>query len=325
MLSYTHFTSEERKCLQKLLDEGCSMRKAAEELGKSPSSVSREIRRNSSKNSSAKNKFHYHHARANALTIHRRRINRLTAIPEGSFKFEYIVESLNKFWSPEEIAMRMRLCYPDQIVGTATIYRYIKKKLLPGITAKNNLRRRGKRKVNRDSNCNTIQPERTIPEWPYEIKNRLEFGHYEGDSVLGSTGKGGIITMVERQSRFILAGRILTKQAQVVGKTIVKMFCGIPVKSISLDNGSEFAAFKEIEKELNIPIYFAEPHKPWQRGTNENTNGLFRFFFEKGCDFREISDEDIQIVVDLLNNRPRKCLGFRTPAEVFYSKCVALA
>ena len=103
------------------------------------------------------------------------------------------------------------------------------------------------------------------------------------------------------------------------------MLKGLPVKSISLDNGSEFAEFRALEKELNTEVYFAEPHKPWQRGTNENTNDLLRFFFPKGFDFRTITQETVDKVVDLINHRPRKCLDWKTPAEVFEAECVALA
>ena len=100
---------------------------------------------------------------------------------------------------------------------------------------------------------------------------------------------------------------------------------GLPVKSISLDNGSEFSNFRQIEKTLHTQIYFAEPHKPWQRGTNENTNDMIRFFFPKGFDFRTVTDEDVQRVENLINNRPRKCLHWKSPAEVFSSFRVALA
>ena len=105
---------------------------------------------------------------------------------------------------------------------------------------------------------------------------------------------------------------------------IEKLLKGLPVESISLDNGSEFSEFRELEKNLSTLVYFAEPHKPWQRGTNENTNDIVRFFFPKGFDFRTVTDDDIQRVEDIINNRPRKCLGWRTPAEVFYES-VALA
>lgn len=102
------------------------------------------------------------------------------------------------------------------------------------------------------------------------------------------------------------------------------MLKGLPVRSISLDNGSEFAEFRQLEKQLKTKVYFAEPHKPWQRGTNENTNDMLRFFFPKGFDFRTVSQDDVDFVVALLNNRPRKCLGWKSPAEVFFDFSVAL-
>ena len=131
--------------------------------------------------------------------------------------------------------------------------------------------------------------------------------------------------MVDRKSRYLLAGKLDSRNAQLTENVIVNLLKSVPVKSISLDNGSEFSRFKEIEKRLKVPIYFAEPHKPWQRGTNENTNDIIRFFFPKGCNFQQVSDDEIQNVVELINTRPRKCLNWKTPKEVFFNECVALA
>ena len=170
----------------------------------------------------------------------------------------------------------------------------------------------------------TIKPDRIIPEWPEMIKNRLRIGDWEGDTVLGKSGCGVIVSQVDRNSRYLLARLCHTKKAEDIKDAIITMFEGMPVKSISFDNGSEFSKFREIEKALNAPIYFAEPHKPWQRGTNENTNGILRFFFPKGCDLLKVTQQDLDYVVSLINNRPRKCLGWKTPAEVFFQSPVAL-
>ena len=113
----------------------------------------------------------------------------------------------------------------------------------------------------------------------------------------------------------------MTRKPEDTKNAIVKALENLPVKSISLDNGAEFASFKELEKELNTEVYFAHPHAPWERGTNENTNGLLRFFFKKGYDFISLSDDELQYVVELINNRPRKCLAWKTPAEIFNSFC----
>ena len=253
----------------------------------------------------------------------RRRDHRRTALPPESFKRDYVCRGLSLFWSPEQIANRLREDFPGQIVGTSTIYRYLRRGDLPGFSRKTHLRRRGKRKVNRSSNYNTIQPDRTVLEWPEEIAQRAVIGHFEGDSVLGKPGTGGILTFVDRASRYLFAAKIDSKAAEPTRKAIVKLLKDVKVRSITLDNGCEFAQFRQIEEKLDTLVYFAEPHKPWQRGTNENTNGLLRFFFPKGCDFRAVSQEALDSVVDLINSRPRKCLGWKTPKDVFTG--VALA
>ena len=176
----------------------------------------------------------------------------------------------------------------------------------------------------RNSNFNTIHPDRIIPEWPEEIQNRKRIGDWEGDTVYGGIGKGLLVTQVDRRSRFLRAALLKKRDAVLTKDTICNILRGLPVKSISLDNGSEFAEFHALEQELDTLVYFAEPHKPWQRGTNENTNDLLRFFFPKGCNFHAVSQELLDRVVDLINHRPRKCLGWMSPAEVFFASSVAL-
>jgi IS30 family transposase len=329
MMSYTHFTLNERKYLQELLSKGYSFRKIADFLGRNVSSVSREVNRNKSKyppKKKSNNKFRYHAWRAQTLSVIRRRENQKYCLAQGSDEWEYIVEKLSLYWSPEEISARWKLEHPDSKgFSTSTIYRYIKKKRFEGISRKTHLRRRGKLILPRSSCYNSIQPERIIPEWPEEIKRRSRIGDWEGDTVYGGVGKGLLVTQVDRKSRFLCAALLPKREAKLTKDVIVNMFQGLPVKSISLDNGSEFAEFRSLEKELHTLVYFAEPHKPWQRGTNENTNDILRFFFPKGFDFRSITQDDVDFVVNLLNNRPRKCLGWKTPAEIFFDKSVALA
>lgn len=306
VLSYTHITLEERKCLQELLEKGCSNAQIARALGRSKSTIGRELKRNASKNpAKPTNRAKYHYWRAQTLAIQRRRDHRRTALPKDSFKRAYVCKALSMFWTPEQISQRLRRDFPGQIVGAATIYRYLKRGDLPGFSRKTHLRRRGKRKGNRKANYNTIQPDRTVLEWPEEIVNRLVEGHLEGDTVFGKVGTGGILTFVDRKERTLYAAR-----------AIIKLLKGTNVRSITLDNGCEFAQFRKIEKELGVPVYFAEPHKPWQRGSNENMNGLLRFFFPKGFDFRTLTDERLQEVVDLINRRPRKIFDWISPAEL---------
>lgn len=327
-MSYTHYTPEERINLQELLAKRYSFRKIAEILGRSPSSVSREVRRNCSKKPKSgfsDNEYCYHAWRAQTLSIMRRRSAKHYRLQAYTDEWEYIVWGLSQYWTPEEIVRRWRKENPSRKhFGVSTIYRAIKRGMFPNISRKTHLRRRGKKIQRGSSEYNTIKPDRIIPEWPDEIKNRLRIGDWEGDTILGKPGHGVIVTQVDRKSKYLSARLCYTKKSEDIKDAIIAMFQGLPVKSISFDNGSEFAKFREIEEELKAPIYFAEPHKPWQRGTNENTNGILRFFFPKGCDFLKVTQQELDHVVDLINNRPRKCLGWKTPAEIFFENPVAL-
>lgn len=312
MQSYTHFTREERIRLQEFKKKGLSIREMARQLGRSPSSVSRELNRNSNKNGS------YHNWRATIRYICRRKKCRpATRLLPGTELYEYVCRGLSKFWSPECIAATWNLLHPENRIAFSTIYRWLKNGLLKGFSRKKHLRRRGKRRCCSNSNFNTIHPDRLIQDWPEEIRKRSRIGDWEGDTVYGGIGKGFLTTCVDRKTRFLVVGRVATRKPDATMDAIVASLKGMPVHSLSLDNGSEFSLFREMEKKLKAPIYFAKPHAPWERGTNENTNGLLRFFFPKGFDFRSLSDEDLQFVVNLINNRPRKCLGWRSPAQLF--------
>jgi len=328
-LSYSHLTLDERKYLQQLLSEGCSLRKIAAVLERSPSTISREIRRNRSKyrpHHQPDNPYWYNHWRAQNLYIRRRRAIVRNVLVPGSVQWDYIVSGLQKFWSPEAICGRWHRDFPMmKKLCFSTIYRYLAQGKFAPIHANSHLRRRGKRFVSRASCYNTIQPEHLIPQWPDVIKNRHRIGDWEGDTVYGGIGKGLLVTLVDRKSRLLRMGLLHSRNAQETKRVITHLLSDLPVKSISLDNGSEFSEFRAVEKELNTTVYFAQPHHPWQRGTNENTNDIIRYFFPKGCDFHSVSATDVLAVEFLLNSRPRKCLHWQTPLEVFLRECVALA
>ena len=321
-MSYTHFTLEERKYLQQLLAEGLSFRKIAAILERSPSTISREVKRNQAKyrpHGKSDNKYWYNHWRANNLYIRRRREQNRAALVPDTDRWDYVIAGLKAFWSPEEISERWHKMNPlEKPICVSTIYRYIKLGKFPEITAKKHLRRRGKRMLPRNANYNSIQPDRIIPEWPDAIRNRIRIGDWEGDTVYGGVGKGLLVSLVDRKTRFLRIGLLERRTSDGTRVVIEKLLKGLPVKSVSLDNGSEFSEFRKLEESLSTLVYFAEPHKPWQRGTNENTNDIIRFFFPKGFDFRTVTDDDIQLVENIINNRPRKCLDWKTPAEVFY-------
>ena len=311
-MSYKHITLEERICLEELRRKGKSIREIAQILGRAASTISRELKRNSCKKG-------YVPWYAYCQSKHRARKVRRKMLYSEPEKLFYVIEKLQEAWTPEQIAGRWNQERPDNRLSCSTIYRYINNKLLPGISKKVHLRRHGKKKIHRNSEYNTIHPDRRIPEWPEEIVKRMRIGDWEGDTLNGGKGKGGIVTLVDRKTGYLCAHLVYSRDAKETRNALVSALKDMPVKSISLDNGSEFADFKELEKQLDAPVYFAEPHKPWQRGCNENANGLLRFFFPKGCDFRQVSPSLLQYIVDLINNRPRKRFNWRSPSSLFFS------
>lgn len=329
MSSYTHFTLAERECLHQHLTEGKSIRKIADILGRSPSSVSREIKRNRSKHTTMKNRdniYRYHPWRANIVANKRLHWKKNYRLQKGTPEWDYVIQGLEQYWSPDEIAMRYRLDFPEaKVFGVSTIYRDLKRNRLPGVSTNKNLRRHGKRYGYQNKKFNTIHPDRIIPEWPDEIRERIRWGDFEGDTVVGKHCKGAVVTLVDRKTRFLVARVVKNRDSETVKDSIIAMMSELHARTLSFDNGMEFAKFHEMEKALNIPIYFAEPHKPWQRGTNENTNGLLRFFYPKGYDLLSLAQKELDAVVDLLNHRPRKILGYRSPSEMFEFLGVALA
>ena len=319
MMSYTHFTLKERECLSEKIKEGKSYRQIAKEMGRSPSTISREIKRNSSAERNG-----YHPFSATALYINRRRNSiRKEIIGNKPEVDAFVINCLNQYWSPEIISVKSK--ENGTSVSCSTIYRAIKKKRLPMITEQTHLRRRGKLKFQHRKTCQAIHPEHTIHERPKICEEKTRFGDWEGDTILGAKGKGCIVSLVDRKSKILLAALSPKMSAASIRTAILHAFKNmnfdIPIETLTLDRGSEFAEFRNIETDLNTTIYFADPHSPWQRGLNENTNDIIRFFFPKGYDFLSVSDEYLQSVVSLINNRPRKCLNYLSPLEFISKKC----
>ena len=316
-MSYKHFTLTERVFLQEMKKAGVSIRFIASFMGRSPSSVSRELRRNSGQDG-------YRALKADNTAAARRKNVPVKALKPGSPEYLYVIDKLERYWPPEAICGRWSLEHPEEKpIHYSTIYRHIQQGRLVGITRKEHLRRRGKRKRSACGGQMTITPNRLIKEWPDEIKDRSRLGDWEGDTITGKIGSGLITTLVDRKSRFVKAGKVESKHADIQRRSIENLLKDQIVNSLSLDNGVEFAEHEAIEKSLNTKIYFAEPHCPWQRGSNENINGLLRFFFPRGSNFKDITQEDVERAVGLLNGRPRKCLGWLTPEEIHLG--VALA
>ncbi len=245
-------------------------------------------------------------------------------ILEDELLKKYILEKIESYWTPEQIAGRWReesgepLCHE-------TIYQYIYKYNPQLIRLY--LRRKGKKYQHKRKEKNQIMDRRMIDERPKEVQTREEKGHWEGDTIVGKEHRQGIVTNVERTSGLLLAKKVSRKTAPFVADITKEMFEAIPEElkiSITYDNGREFAWHKVIEAETKMTVYFAHTYSPWERGTNENTNGLLRQFIPKGTDFDTVSEKDLQKYVDLINNRPRKRHHWKTPLEVFHYKSCTL-
>jgi IS30 family transposase len=304
---------EERDRIAQLRCRGADQKEIAKAMGRCPSTISRELRRNRTADG-------YFAAQAQREAQRRRMERPLMRKMEVPQINEAVRRGLANEWSPEQIEGRMQQQDSGCRISSQTIYTWIKQdEYREHWEAR--LRRRGKR-PNRRKKSVTAGAAR-IENRPDVIEERLRLGDFEGDTVLGSPGTGGLATLVDRKSRFTVVVKVQSKNADHVHGKIKQRMKELDEerrRSITFDNGTEFARCHRLEKHLGMELYFADPGCPYQRGTNENTNGLIRQFFPKGTDFRDISHSKVRQVEKLLNNRPRACLGFRTPSEVFFEK-----
>lgn len=313
MCHYTHFTTEEREMSRVLKAQGFSIRVIARMLNRSPSSVSREFRRNCYANG----EYAAHHA-DKLYRKRRKNCGRKPKLKEGPAR-DYVLEKMSLRWSPEQIAGRSKLDNEPFGISFPTIYRAIDSGVLPPQLKKIMRFKWQHKKCKGEDKRGKIPDTTPISKRPAGAENRTRFGHWESDTVLGMRKTGCFGTHVERKSGYLVAFRINDRQDKAFNIATIKAFSAIPdklKKSVTVDNGKEFAAHKELSEATGMNVYFCDPYSPWQRGTNENTNGLLRQFFPKGTSFADVTDEDLQHFVDMINNRPRKRLNFLTPFEV---------
>jgi IS30 family transposase len=315
-MGYHHFNIDEREVILKMRAQQASLDEIGHRLNRPKGTISRELHRNISSTGDYKPHLaqrYYEQRREESKEPYR--------LERNSSLRSYVQTKLKKYWSPEQIS--------DSIKGKIsplTIYSWIYRDQASGGSLYRFLRRshRWRRKRRRRPDSRGQMPDRRmIDRRPKAANQRRRIGDWEGDTVEGSKGTGFIVTHVDRKSRYTVAVKVADKSSEAINRAICARMKFLPadkIKTITYDNGKEFAGFKELERTLGMRSYFAHPYHSWERGTNENTNGLLRQFFPKGMDFRTITQTDIDKVEELLNNRPRKCLTYRTPNEVFWSK-----
>jgi len=232
-----------------------------------------------------------------------------------------------KHWSPEQISGRLR-AEGSLNISHETIYRYIRANTEAGGKLRTFLRRKKKyRRCPGSLSSHARANKKSIDERPGVVDEKCRIGDWEVDTVVGAGNKGAVLlTLVERYSKYTLIGKVDSKESYPTSRKIIDMLIKHrdKVLTITADNGTEFSGHVAVERKMGIDFYFAHPYCSWERGLNENTNGLLRQYLPKGSSFDEVSKHRLRHIMDHINNRPRKTLGFRTPREVFFDSGVAL-
>lgn len=313
---YTHLTQEERYQIYAYKKAGFSHQSIADELERHISTIKRELKRNQGLRG-------YRPQQANRLA-QSRRANKPKAIKLSSSLEQTIRDKLMLDWSPEQIQGRLHL-EGQTCVCPATIYAFIRRDKLNGGKLYKHLRhkKRYKQRTGSHELRGHIRNRVSIEQRPAVVEQKNRIGDWEADTVIGSSHQGVIVTLTERYSRLTLIAKTNTKKASIVSKAIIKLLKPYQeqLKTITYDNGKEFAYHEEVAKELNVNSYFTHPYSSWERGLNENHNGLIRQYLPKKEPFNDVSDEKIQWIEKRLNNRPKKVLHFQTPAEVYTAMC----
>lgn len=314
MVKREKLTEDERDCIAMLRSQGISIREIGRRLSREHSTILREIKRN---------RFGEYYVAIHAQNLAEERkseAGRRTPL-KNKLIYSYVLEKLGEGWSPEQIAGRLALEQGKHIISHETIYRFIygkenkEEKLWEYLPRKQKHR---KKQHGRSSQKIRIPDRVSIHLRPEVINLRQELGHWEGDTVEGKGRRESIHTEVERASRFLMAAKIAAITSEETAKAQLKLFEALPQKarqSTTLDNGKE-NHLHIVLNTIGIKTYFADPYSSWQRGTNENTNGLLRRYLPKKTSFLTLSEQELNDIVWELNNRPRKVLNYKTPIEI---------
>lgn len=309
-MSYTQLTREQRYQIYALKKAHHSQTEMAAIIGVHKSTISRELTRNGGQRG-------YRPKQAQELALarkplaHRPRIQPVT--------WASVETLLRQQWSPEQISGRLKL-EQNVCVSHERIYQHIYSDKRAGGQLHLHLRsqkKRRKRYGQRDRR-GQLPNRRLIDERPAVVDSRERLGDWEADTIIGQNHRGAIVSVVERKSKLTRLGLVKRNTADAVRQELTAQLAPLTVKTITSDNGREFAHHQRIAQHLKAAFYFAHPYASWERGVNENTNGLVRQYFPKKSDFSKITDRQIKKVVERLNNRPRKTLGYKTPNEVFF-------
>ena len=304
-----------------------SLRSIAEALGRAPSTVSREVSRNGGRQ-------HYRVSQADQAAWDRAHRPKTCKLVQNRALARIVASKLKKLWSPDQIAGWLKHTYPDDEnlqVSHETIYRSLfiqargalKKELLQHLRRKR-VMRRSRHHTQKTDDHGRISDAISISERPASVEDRAVPGHWEGDLIFG-TNNSQVATLVERHTRYVMLAKVNSKNTETVINALIKHAHKLPTelyKSLTWDRGKEMADHKRFTLATDIDVYFCDPQSPWQRGSNENTNGLLRQYFPKGTDLSVHSQAKLNAVARQLNERPRKTLDYETPAERF-SQCVA--
>ncbi len=314
-MNYKHLSEIERYHIKRLLKMGKTQKEIAEFLGRSPSTISREIRRNSGKKG-------YRNKQAHQFSQNRHK-NKPKFTKLDAQVVEWIKQLLKQKLSPEQISGYLEK-HCNIKLHHETIYRFIFADKQAGGLLYKSLRianKKYRRRFGKTDRRGKISERVSIHDRPTCIENKIRIGDLEGDTIIGKNRKGALLTLVDRKTLYTFIAKLEGKNATQLSEKVISVLKNVgKIHSITFDNGLEFAKHKMIAEALNIDIYFADPYSSWQRGINENTNGLIRQYFPKDTDFTKVIEEQIQRVQEELNNRPRKTRGYKTPNELFFGK-----
>ncbi len=318
-MGYQQLTKRERYLIVEHKSMGMSLRQIGKALCRGASTISRELRRNADKSDGR-----YRVEKAESYARARRRRSRRGSQFERC-EVAAVHRLIGRRWSPQQVSGRLRKQNSLQ-VGTSTIYRWLAKDKAAGGQSwlqTRQLSRRYRKGYRVKDQRGRMSGKRPLSERPQGATNRSEVGHLEGDTVMGKDGRHCLLTLVDRMTRKSRIVKLAARQAAEVNKALIREVRSgrLAIKSLTLDNGTEFHGFKELEEKLGIKVYFAQPYHSWERGTNENTNGLIRQYLPKGSCFKELTQKRCNEIERELNDRPRKVLGFSTPNEAHAEAC----